>query len=68
MTASHSSVALHCQGGLQWTIQLGPVVLGMVPKDGPGTACWVCWWTGLLTTASKEDTPPWTECEYSERR
>ena len=23
---------------------------------------------GLLTTASKEDTPPWTECEYSERR
>ena len=43
----------------------------MVPKDGPGTAvhsCGACWWAGLLTTASKEDTPPWTECEYSERR
>ena len=71
MTASHSSVALHCQGGLQWTVELGPLVLGMVPKDGPGTAvhsCGACWWAGLLTTASKEDTPPWKECKYSERR
>ena len=44
---------------------------GMVPKDGLGTAvhsCGACWWAGLLTTASKEDTPPWTECEYSEGR
>ena len=50
---------------LQWTVELGPVVLGMVPKDGPGTAvhsCGGCWWAGLPTTASKEDTPPWTEC------
>ena len=50
---------------------LGPGVWGMVPKDGPGTAvhsCGACWWAGVLTTASKEDTPPWTECEYSERR
>ena len=71
MTASHSSVALHCQGGLQWTVELGPVVLEMVPKDGLGTAvhsCGACWWVGLLTTASKEDTPPWAACEYSERR
>ena len=71
MRACHSSVALHCQGGLQWTVELGPVVWGMVPKDGPGTAvhsCGACWWAGVLTTASKEDTPPWTECEYSERR
>ena len=62
-------VALHCQSGLQWTVELGPAVLGMVPKDGLGTAvhsCGACWWVGLLTTASKEDTPPWTECEYSE--
>ena len=66
-----SSIALHCQGGLQWIFECGPVVLGVVPKDGPGTAvhsCWVCWWAGLLTTARKEDTPPWTECEYSGRR
>ena len=43
----------------------------MVPKDGPGIAvhsCGACWWAGLLTTASKEDTPPWIECEYSEQR
>ena len=43
---------------MQWTVELGPVVLGMVPKDGPGTAvhsCGACWWAGLLTTASKED-------------
>ena len=62
---------LHCQGGLQRTVELGPVVWGMVPKDGPGTAvhsCGACWWAGLLTTASKEDTPLWTECKYSERR
>ena len=66
-----SSVALHYQGGLQWTVEHAPVVLGMVPKDGPGTAvhsCGACWWAGLLTTASKEDTPLWTECEYSGRR
>ena len=71
MRACHSSVALHCRGGLQWTVELGPVVWGLVPKDGLGTAvhsCGACWWTGLLTTASKEDTPPWTECGYSERR
>ena len=43
----------------------------MVPKDGPGTAvhsCGACWWAGLLTTASKEDTQPWTECKYSGQR
>ena len=71
MRACHGSVALHCQGGLQWTVELGPVVWGVVPKDGPGTAvhsCGACWWAGLLTTASKEDTPPWTECAYCERR
>ena len=47
------------------------MVLGMVPKDGPGTAvhsCVVCWWAGLLTTTNKEGTPPWTEYKYSERR
>ena len=71
MRACHSSIALHCQGGLQWTAELGPVVWGMdralktlkEPKDGPGTAvhsCGACWWAGLLTTASKEDTLPWT--------
>ena len=71
MRACHRSVGLHCQGGLQWTVELGLVVWGMVPKDGPGTAvhsCGACWWAGLLITASKEDTLPWTKCEYSARR
>ena len=71
MRACHSAVAWHCQGGLQWTVELGPVVLGMAPKDGPGTAvhsCGACWWAGLLTTANKEDTLLLTKCEYSERR
>ena len=31
-------------------------------------SCGACWWAGLLTTTSKEDTLLWTECEYSERR